>query len=591
MSADLILRGGTIVDVVAQRCYAGDILIEDGLIQRITRAAEPATANATLDVAGQYVIPGFIDPHLHIESSMLSPLEFARTAVRHGTTAVFVDPHEIANVAGIDGIDLFLKQAEVAPLDIYIGIPSCVPATSFEDTGAELSLADIEELLPHPRVYGLAEMMNFPGIIHDIGEARAKVESAYTLGKVVDGHAPGVSGHDLALYITNGKADGTVRIMSDHESRTGPEALEKREAGMTVAIRYGSATKDMEEILPLLAEKKVSLEGFMLCSDDLDAEELREHGHVDRIVRRARDMLVEHGGLGREQATIQAIAMATLHPARYFSRFFRHHGYAEMGEVAPGKIANLAILESLDSLDCTAVIRRGAVVWDGNSTERQEAPGDYGRLLHTVTVAEPLAASDFEIPYEGPEREAAVRVIGAVEGSLTTESKVLSLPVRGCAIHADATQDVIAIAVIERHHNTGLRAVGLVSGLGMRQGAVASTVGHDSHNLIVAGVDEQAMATAANHLVAIGGGMAVAIGDEITALPLAIGGLMSTSSVDTVVAAYRSLLDAAKRTGTTSKNIFLLLSFLALPVIPHLKITNRGLVDVDAFAPVSLLVG
>ena len=211
--------------------------------------------------------------------------------------------------------------------------------------------------------------------------------------------------------------------------------------------------------------------------------------------------------------------------------------------------------------------------------------------MQTVTVAEPLAASDFEIPYEGPEREAAVRVIGAVEGSLTTESNVLSLTVRGGTIHADATQDVITIAVIERHHNTGLRAVGFVNGLGMRQGAVASTVGHDSHNLIVAGVDEQAMAAAANHLVAIGGGMAVAIGDEITALPLAIGGLMSTDPVDTVVAAYRSLLDAARRTGTTSRNIFLLLSFLALPVIPHLKITNRGLVDVDAFAPVSLLVG
>lgn len=590
MSIDFALRGGSIVDVVEKRCFTGDILIKDGLIHRVTRTPERVEAKRSLDVTGQYVIPGFIDPHLHIESSLLSPLEFAQAAVRHGTTAVFVDPHEIANVAGRVGIELFLKQAEVAPFDIFIGIPSCVPATSFEDTGAELSLADIEVLLPHPRVYGLAEMMNFPGIIHDIGEARAKVESAYSLGKVVDGHAPGVTGRDLALYITNGKDDGTVRIMSDHESRTGPEALEKRQAGMTVAIRYGSAAKDMEEILPFLAEQKVNLEGFMLCSDDLDAEELCEHGHVDRIVRRAREILVEHAGLDREQATIQAIAMATLHPARYFARFFRHHGHAEMGAVVPGKIANLAILESLDSLDCTAVIRRGAVVWDGINSDRQEAPSNYGKLLHTVTVAEPLASSDFIVPTEGPEREAAVRVIGAVEGSLTTENRVLSLPVRDSAIQVDIAQDVVKIAVIERHHNTGLRAVGFVSGLGMRQGAVASTVGHDSHNLIVAGVDEQAMAQAANHLVAIGGGMAVAIGDEITTLALALGGLMSTESIEAVVAKYRSLLDAAKRTGTTSKNIFLLLSFLALPVIPHLKITNRGLVDVDVFAPVALLV-
>ena len=590
MRVDLALRGGTIVDVAAKRCYAGDVLIEDGLIHGIGPTPKQTVAAQTLDVAGQYVIPGFIDPHLHIESSLLSPVEFAQAAVLRGTTAVFVDPHEIANVAGKDGIDLFLRHAETAPIDIFIGVPSCVPATDFEDTGAALSLADIEELLPHPRVYGLAEMMNFPGIIHDIGEARAKVDSAYALGKVVDGHAPGVSGRDLALYVTNGKDDGTVRIMSDHESRTGPEALEKRQAGMTVAIRYGSATKDLDVILPYLVERRECLKGFMLCSDDLDAEELREHGHVDRIARRARDILVEHAGLDREQATIQAIAMATLHPARYFSRFFHHHGHAEMGEVAPGKVANLAVIDSLDTLECTTVIRRGEVVSENRHTERREAPSDYGRLSHTVTVSRPLAADDFSVPYAGQKPEAVVRVIGAVDGSLTTENRLLSLPVRNGAVQADLAQDVIKIAVIERHHDTGLRAGGFVSGLGMQQGAVASTVGHDSHNLIVAGVDEQSMAAAANHLVAIGGGMAVAIGDEITALPLAIGGLMSINSADTVVSEYRSLLAAAKRTSTTSKNVFLLLSFLALPVIPHLKITNRGLVDVDAFEPVPLLV-
>jgi len=590
MSVDLLLRGGTIVDVVAKRAYPGDILIKDGLIHSIAPSPMKANAAETLDVAGQFVVPGFIDPHLHIESSLLSPLEFARTAVRHGTTAVFVDPHEIANVAGRDGIDLFLQQAEAAPLDIFIGIPSCVPATSFEDTGAELSLADIEELLPHPRVYGLAEMMNFPGIIHDIGEARAKVDSAFDMGKVVDGHAPGVSGRDLALYISNGKDDGTVRIMSDHESRTGEEALEKREAGMTVAIRYGSATKDLDVILPYLVERRECLEGFMLCSDDLDAEELHERGHVDRIVRRTRDILVEHAGLDREQATIQAIALATLHPARYFDRFFRYHGHPEMGAIAPGRIANLAVLESLDNLECTTVVRRGTVVWDGNNTEWPKAPSDYGRLLHSVAVKCPPAAADFAIPYDGPGREAAVRVIGAADGSLTTQNSILRLPVKDGAIQADVTQDVVKIAVFERHHNTGLQAIGFVSGLGMKKGAVASTVGHDSHNLIVAGVNEHAMAQAASHVIEIGGGMAVAIGGTLTALPLAICGLMSTDGADAVVTDYRSLLGAASRTGTTSKNIFLLLSFLALPVIPHLKITNRGLVDVDAFAPVPLLV-
>ena len=590
MKADLLLQGGAIVDVVEKRCFAGDILINDGLIHSIAPTASSAEALETRDIAGQYVIPGFIDPHLHIESSLLSPLEFAQAAVQHGTTAVFVDPHEIANVAGRDGIDLFLRHAEVAPIDIFIGVPSCVPATSFEDTGAALSLADVQELLPHPQVYGLAEMMNFPGIIFDIGEARAKVDCAYDLGKVVDGHAPGVSGRDLALYVTNGKDDGTVRIMSDHESRTGAEALEKRRAGMTVAIRYGSATKDLDMILPFLAEEGVSLEGFMLCSDDLDAGELREHGHVDRIVRRARDILVQYGNLDAEEATIQAIAMATLHPARYFSRFFRHQGYPESGEIAAGKVANLAIVESLASLKCTSVISHGKVVVANGCAERREVPTDYGGLLQTVSVAQPLTVTDFSVPCSGSEDVAATRVIGAEDGSLTTQHRVLSLPVREGEIQADLAQDTVKIAVIERHHATGLRAVGFVSGLGIEQGAVAATVGHDSHNLIVAGVDEQDMAAAANHLVASGGGMAAAIGDEVTGLPLPVGGLMSTESIDSVVTQFHALLAAAKLTGTSSKNIFLLLSFLALPVIPQLKITNRGLVDVDAFAPVPLLV-
>ena len=550
----------------------------------------PAAAAETLDITGQYVIPGFIDPHLHIESSLLSPLEFAHAAVRHGTTAVFVDPHEIANVAGKRGIDLFLRSAAAAPLDIFIGVPSCVPATDFEDTGAALTLADVEELLPHPRVYGLAEMMNFPGIIYDIGEARAKVERAYALGKVVDGHAPGVTGRELALYVTNGWDDGNVRIMSDHESRTGAEALAKRQAGMYVAIRYGSATKDLDVILPFLAERGVDLEGFMLCSDDLDAEELVTHGHVDRIVRRARDILVEHARMDPEQATIQALAMATLQPARYFSRCLHHHDYAQMGAIAPGMAANLAVLDSLESLNCTTVIRSGEVVFPSHAEPRDETSTSYGGLLNSVTVKEPLAAADFDVPYGGAGRQAVARVIGAKDGSLTTQNRILNLPVRDGAIQVDLAQDVIKIAVIERHHNTGLHAVGFVSGLGLRRGAVASTVGHDSHNLIVAGVDEHAMAAAANHLVKIGGGMAAAVGAEVTALPLKIGGLMSTESIDSVVAQYRMLLAAAQRTGTTSKNVFLLLSFLALPVIPQLKITNRGLVDVDAFAPVPLLV-
>ncbi len=587
---DLHVRGGTIVDVAAKRCYAGDVLVNDGLIHSIAPPSSQVSAAATLDAAGQFVIPGLIDPHLHIESSLLNPLEFAQAAVEHGTTAVFVDPHEIANVAGRAGIELFLRHAEAAPLDIFIGVPSCVPATDFEDSGAALGLADVADLLRHPRVYGLAEMMNFPGVIYDLGEARAKVDCAYDLGKVVDGHAPGVFGDDLRLYVTNGRDDGTVRIMSDHESRTGPEALEKRAADMTVAVRYGSAAKDLDAILPYLIERGVSLEGFMLCSDDLDAHELHTEGHVDRSVRRARDILLQCAGMDAQQAAIQALALATLHPARYVARYFRQQGAPGMGEIGPGKAANLAVVDSLAELRCTTVIRRGEIVVANGKAQRRETPGDYGRLLHTVSLDRPLQPSDFTAPANGRETTAAVRVIGAQDGSLTTRNEVISLPVRAGEICADVEQDVVKIAVIERHHATGTRSVGFVSGLGLQRGAVASTVGHDSHNLIVAGVAAEDMAAAANQAAAIGGGMAVVVDGEVTALQLALGGLMSTEPIESVVGDYAALLAAAQRTGTTSKNIFLLLSFLALPVIPQLKITNRGLVDVDAFAPTPLLV-
>ena len=590
MTAALRLRGGSIVDVAAKRCYAGDVLIEDGLIHSIVSPSDPTAARETLDVFGQFVIPGLIDPHLHIESSLLSPLEFAQAAVEHGTTAVFVDPHEIANVAGRAGIEFFLRHAEVAPLDIYVGVPSCVPATDFEDSGAALGLADVKELLPHPRVYGLAEMMNFPGIIHGLREARAKVDRAYDLGKIVDGHAPGVTGDDLRLYVTNGRDDGTVRIMSDHESRTGPEALEKREAGMTVAMRYGSASKDLDVILPYLVERGVSLEGFMLCSDDLDAHELRAAGHVDRSVHRARDILAQCAGMDAQQAAIHALALATLHPGRYVARFFRQQGAPGMGEISPGKVASLAVVDSLEGLRCNTVIRRGEIVVAHGRTRRRQVPGGYGQLLQSVCLDRPLQPSDFTVPASGPAATATVRVIGAQDGSLTTRNEVVALPVRAGEICADPARDTVKIAVLERHHATGTHAVGFVSGLGLQRGAVASTVGHDSHNLIVAGVESDAMAAAANHVAAIGGGLAVVVADAVTALPLAIGGLMSTEPIESVVRDYQTLLAAAERTGTTSQNIFLLLSFLALPVIPQLKITNRGLVDVDAFAPTPLLV-
>ena len=373
-----------------------------------------------------------------------------------------------------------------------------------------------------------------------------------------------------------------------------PEALEKRQAGMTVAMRYGSATKDLDQILPFLAQQGVRI-WMALCSAATMSMRMSftimatwtvscgAHGTSSRKTC---------GAFDAEQAAIQAIAMATLHPARYFSRFFRHHGYAEMGEIAPGKIANLAILESLETLKCSTVLRRGEVVVANGDIKRRTTAGDYGGLLRSVAVKQHLKASDFTVHFGGPENVAATRVIGAKDGSLTTENKVLLLPVRDGEIGTDPSQDTAKIAVIERHHYTGSHAVGFVSGLGLLQGAVASTVGHDSHNLMVAGVDETANGGGGQPL----GGNRWRHGCWRSEMKLPLYRwqfvvLCQHSSIDAVVSAVPSALGRRKANWHLEQERLSACSrFLALPVIPQLKITNRGLVDVDAFAPVPLLV-
>jgi adenine deaminase len=583
---DLILKEGNIIDVRSKRIYKEDILIKDGIIVGI-ESSKNKKARMILDLSGRYVAPGFIDSHLHIESSMLNPIEFSKEAVKHGTTAVFVDPHEIANVLGRKGIELFLNQSDLVPLDMFIGIPSCVPATNLESAGASITVEDVKELIPDRRIYGLAEMMNFPGIIHGFGDAREKVDLVFDAGKIVDGHCPGVSGEDLRKYITNGRNDNIVRISSDHESTQLDEAIEKNHMGMSLCLRLGSATKDLERILPGLLKAKIDLERFMLCSDDLDSADLYEKGHVDRIIRRARSIIQENSKSSLEEATLTAISLATINPARYFSRALRLNNYPEIGEVARGKRANIVVLDSLEGLEASRVIHNGVLVVDNKKYVGKKLDYDYSEFLGKVNIGRKFSSDDFKI--KAPEETARldVRVIEIIKGSIVTKQSILPFAAYNNELKADPERDIDKVAVIERHKATGAYSKGFVKGLGLKKGAIASTVAHDSHNLIVAGVDDESMAKAVNYLAQEGGGMVV-VADRISYLPLKIAGLMSTESIEDVVKEHEALKDALKETGSGLETAFMTMSFLALPVIPELRITDKGLVDVNKFQFVNL---
>jgi len=583
---DLILRGGNIIDVRSRKIRKGNISIKNGIIAGI-ESPQNQNAKGIIDIQGKYIAPGFIDSHLHVESSMLSPHEFSREAVKHGTTAIFVDPHEIANVLGRKGIELFLEQSGIVPLDMFVGIPSCVPATQLEDSGACITVEDVKALIPDKRIFGLAEMMNFPGIIHGLGDAREKVDLVFDAGKIVDGHCPGLTGEDLRTYISNGKNDNQVRIMSDHESISLDEVIEKNSLGMHIALRYGSAARDLERILPGLIKANISLDRFMVCSDDLDPIELYEEGHVDRIIRKARDIIQENSRLDLEQAAILAISLATINPTRYFSRYFRLHNYPETGEIAEGKKANLVVFDTLEKLEIDKVVHSGALVVDNGEYVGKSLDYDYSEFTGKVNTGKKFQPDDFKIIAAGNKKSLDVKVIEIVRDSLETKQKIMPFEVYGNELRADPENDIAKIAVIERHKATGSYALGFVEGLGIKKGAIASTVAHDSHNLIVAGVDDESMAKASNFLSEKGGGMVV-IADKIDYFPLKIGGLMSISRIEKVVDEYRNIKEATKRVGSSLENTFMTMAFLALPVIPKLKITNKGLVDVDKFEFVSL---
>ncbi len=556
--ADLVFRNGSFVNVFTNTLDKGDIAVAGGRIAGIGQYE----GREVVDLKGQVLCPGFIDAHVHIESSMLSVPEFARTVVRSGTTAVVADPHEIANVMGVEGIRYILRSSKWSPIYIYVMLSSCVPASHLESAGAELSAIDLHPFLSDRWVRGLGEMMNYHGVIHKDPDVLDKIR---IVGQTpIDGHAPGLSGRDLCAYLA-------VGIRSDHEATTLEEAREKLRLGMHIMIREGSAARNLDALLPLVHPETVTR--FMFCTDDKHVDDLLEEGQIDHMLRRA-----IRAGLN----PAHAVRLASFNAARYY-------GLHDIGAIGPGYFANLCVLGDLKDCRIRRVYKEGELVAEDGVCVAPEPPGPagVGRLRSSVNVRW-LEPGDFLIPL--PDHgETVVRTIEVIPDQLQTRELRERPAVRDGHVVADPSRDLLKMAVIERHTASGNIGLGLVRGFGLARGAIASTVAHDAHNIIVVGADDNDMLTAAVHLVKIRGGLcAVAGGQVLAELPLPIAGLLSDQTAAWVVEHLLKARAAAQELGCPLAHPFMTLSFMSLSVIGDLKLTDRGLVDVRRLEHVPL---
>jgi len=554
--ADLLIRGGRVLSVFTGELLEADVAVAG---ERVAGVGRYEDGEKTVDASGLFLLPGFIDGHMHIESTKLMVDEFARAALPWGTTTVILDPHEIANVFGLDGVRAILASADVVPLDYYVMVSSCVPASAFESSAHTVTADDIARFLEEePRALGVAEMMNFPSVVYGEGDAVAKLEAAQRAGGHIDGHAPGLSGRELNAYLAAG-------VRSDHECTTYEEALEKRRLGMWIMIREGSAARNLAALLPMVLEHGPG--NSMLCTDDREPDQLLYEGHINDVIRKA-------VALGCPPA--DAVVMGTLNAARY-------HRLYEHGAVAPGYLADIVAVKDLERFRPVKVWKRGRLVAEAGRAmqiPRVEAP-DWMR--GSVRVPE-LTAGHFRVKAAGP-----IRVIGVEPGEIVTRALILQPASRDGEAVADPQRDLAKAAVIERHKGTGRIGLGFVQGFGLHRGALASTHAHDAHNVVVVGVDDADMAAAVNRLAAIGGGqVAVAGGEIVGEVPCPIGGLVSDRPVEEVAAAVEHMEKAASELGVTMPSPFMAISFLALSVVPELKLTDRGLVDSTRFELVPL---
>lgn len=554
--ADLVLKNAEVFHVYTGEFILCDIAIADGYVA----GTGSYFGIEEIDMQGRYITPGFIDAHVHIESSMLTPYQFAKAALPCGVTTIVTDPHEIANVCGAKGIQYMLDATEQLPLNVYFMLPSCVPATDFEDSGAVLLAEDLEPFMEHPRVLGLAEVMNAPGVLQQDENVMAKLEMA---GKGrIDGHAPGLTSSQLMGYAAAG-------ITTDHECITKEQALDRLRAGIKVMLREGTAAKNMRSLLPTVNPDTAPY--FMFCADDKIPAELLDSGYINYMVKTA----IEEG-----VSVANALQIATINAAR-------HYGIKDAGAILPGRRADLLVFDNLDEWKPRQVYKDGRLAVDNGQLLQEGRNCDSSSLEHTVNLA-PVTVESFRLPL----KTEMANVIGLVPYQIVTNKAALSVKrVDGCAV-SDVENDILKLAVLERHHATGNIGLGLVKGFGLKQGALASTVGHDSHNLIVIGTNDEDMLAAVQELQRIGGGICIAEDGQIRGvLPLSVGGLMTNEPALMVAKQQAEMIALAREMGVPEfYSPFLTLAFLSLPVIPSLKLTDRGLVDVDSFKFIPLEV-
>lgn len=547
--ADLVIKNANIVNVLSEEIHKADIAIVDGIIAGI---GENYSGEKEIDIQGAYVTPSFIDGHVHLESTMMLPSEFAKVALPAGTTTVIIDPHEISNVLGLHGISFMHEAVKNLPLDVYTMLPSCVPATPFETSGFDLNSYDLSLLIDKPWVLGLAEMMNFPGVLNQDNNVMAKLELAKSRGKCIDGHAPYLHGKDLCAYIASG-------VKSDHECTTPDEAVEKLRLGMYVMVREGTAAKDLDALMPVL--KTCNTRKCIFVTDDRHPADLKEH--INGMVRRAVEARVD---------PVKAVQIASLNTAEYF-------GLKNLGAIAPGYKADLLILPDLKTFKPDLVIKNGVVAAE-NGKLIAELPENEALAVRNSVNVRWITPEDFRIEANGSK----VTALEVIPHQLITKSVVSEVKIEDGNAVSNIDNDTLKICVIERHRATGNIGKGFVKGFNLKCGAIASTVAHDSHNMIVIGTNDADMYAAAVALIKCKGGkVVVKDGEVISELPLPIAGLMSDRNFDYVVNKCEELNKTAHSIGCKIEDPFMTMGFLSLPVIPELKVTDKGVFDTNKF--------
>jgi adenine deaminase len=553
--ADIVLKNGKIVNVLSGEIYPADV----ALFQDKIAGIGAYQGKVELDVSGKYIAPGFIDGHMHLESSMVTVSEFAKAVVPHGTTTIIIDPHEIANVLGTEGILYILKSSKYNPISVYLMLPSCVPATHLETAGAELKAVDLYSFFNDKWVLGLAEMMNYPGVLMKDGDVLDKLKIA--TNKQIDGHSPGLSGKELNAYIAAG-------IASDHECTTVEEAQEKLRLGMYVMMREGTVTKNLHDLLPLVTP--LNVDRLIFVTDDRTPLDLMTEGHIDSMIRMAIDF-------GINPAI--AIRMATINTAKYFH-------LEQYGAIVPGYFADIVVLDDLQSCRVNMVFKQGKKVAENGTMIIPEAPRPPVHIRSSINVKW-LYATDFQIPA----KPGKCRVIEHIPQQIITHQLFLEPKLENGLVVADINRDILKLAVVERHNASGNIGLGLLKGFGLKSGALATSVAHDSHNIIVVGTNDTDMLAAAVQIIKMQGGLVVVDKNQvIESLPLPIAGLISDKPLLEVKNKLEAVNRAAKSLGAIPNDPFMALSFLALPVIPELKLTDKGLVDVAKFKLVNLFI-